>query len=59
MAFPQPPFCVICNQPIENDSLKYVDEDGNPVHEPCYVAKVATKKPASAGYFQSKYDCFA
>jgi hypothetical protein len=56
---PQPPLCVICNRPIENDGLKYVDEEGNPVHEPCYVERATKKKAASAGYFQSKYDCSA
>jgi hypothetical protein len=52
----QAPLCIICNRPIENDSLKYVDEDGNPVHEPCYVEQVTKKKTASSGYFQSKID---
>ncbi|HEX4425927.1 MAG TPA: hypothetical protein VH079_11035 [Terriglobales bacterium] len=55
----QPPFCVICKRPIETGSLKYVDEEGNPVHEPCYVKKVTKKKNVSSGYFQSKFDCFA
>jgi hypothetical protein len=55
----QLPFCVICKRPIENDSFKYVDEDGAPVHEPCYVEQVTKKKAASSGYFQSNFDCFA
>jgi hypothetical protein len=55
----QPPFCVICNRPIEPESPKYIDEKGNPIHQPCYAAKVTRKKPLSAGDFQSKYDCFA
>jgi hypothetical protein len=59
MATPQVPFCVICNQPIEKNGLKYVNEKGKPVHEPCYVAKVVTKKPVSAQFRQSKLDCFA
>jgi hypothetical protein len=52
----QAPLCIICNRRIENDSLKYVDENGNPVHEPCYVEQVTKKKTASSGYFQSKID---
>jgi hypothetical protein len=51
--------CVICSRPIENDCLKYVDEKGKPVHEPCYVARITKKKPLSAQFFQSKFDCFA
>jgi hypothetical protein len=56
---PQPPFCVICNRPIEPEGLKYVDENGNPVHKPCYVQPLTKKKPISDRYIQSKYDCFA
>ena len=55
----QPPSCVICNRPIETNSLKYVDEEGNPVHEPCYVEQVTKKRSVSSGYFQSKFDSFA
>lgn len=59
MTPPQAPYCVICNRPIETESLKYVNEDGNPVHEPCYVKQATKKKAASASSFQSKFDCFA
>jgi hypothetical protein len=59
MCPPLPLLCVICNKPIQTDSFKYVDEDGNPVHEPCYVAKATKKKAASASYRQSAFDSFA
>jgi len=59
MTTPQAPFCVICNRPIETDSLKYVDEKGRAVHEPCYAAKVTIRKPAGNTFVQSKFDCFA
>jgi hypothetical protein len=36
-------FCVICYRPIEIGKAKYVDENLNPVHEPCYEEQ-ATKK---------------
>jgi hypothetical protein len=56
---PQPPFCVICNRPIEDDNLKYGDKDGNLVHDACYAEQVTKKKAAISGYPQSKFDCFA
>jgi hypothetical protein len=40
-------FCVICNVPIEIGRVRYVDEGGHPVHEPCYVKQITMTKPAS------------
>jgi hypothetical protein len=37
------PNCWICGRPMELESCKF-DEHGQPVHEDCYVAKLA---PAS------------
>ena len=53
------PPCVICNQSIDFDQMKYVDEKDKPVHELCYVERVVKKKAASAGSIQSKFDCTA
>lgn len=43
--------CVICSGEIEMGKVKYVDEDGYPVHEPCYTAQV-TKKPQAARLYR-------
>jgi hypothetical protein len=32
--------CAICNEPVELERCK-TDEDGDAVHEDCYVSKVA------------------
>jgi hypothetical protein len=53
------PRCGICDRPIERDGLKYIDEDGSPVHEPCYIEKVTKKKAASTSHSQSKVDSLA
>jgi hypothetical protein len=36
--------CVICDKPISLEESK-VTEDGKPVHEDCYVAKITGKLP--------------
>jgi hypothetical protein len=33
-------FCVICNEPIKLETAKS-DEDGNPVHDDCYLKKIS------------------
>jgi hypothetical protein len=55
----QTAFCVICHQPMEFDELRYVDENGKPVHEICYVDRVVKEKTASTCSTQSKFDCTA
>lgn len=35
-------FCVICENPVALESCK-TDEDGDAVHEACYISKVTTK----------------
>jgi hypothetical protein len=35
-------FCVLCENPVALEHCK-TDEDGNAVHEACYLSKVATK----------------
>ena len=35
-------FCVICESPVALEHCK-TDEDGDAVHEACYLSKVATK----------------
>jgi hypothetical protein len=37
------PKCSICNQPVELETAK-TDEDGNLVHEDCYVRRVRLKE---------------
>jgi hypothetical protein len=55
----RPPFCVICNRPIEDDNLKYGDKDGNLVHDACYAEQLTKQEKASSGRAQSKFDCVA
>jgi hypothetical protein len=46
MANPSPffaPICVICGSPVEIETSK-TDSNAEPVHEECYVAKVAARK---------------
>ncbi|HKI25638.1 MAG TPA: hypothetical protein VKA07_04890 [Candidatus Sulfotelmatobacter sp.] len=38
--------CAICGKPILLEESK-VNEDGKPVHEACYVAKITGQLPAS------------
>ena len=42
------PICSICNLPVSLNNAK-TDEDGNAVHEDCYLIKVGVAKPA-VGY---------
>jgi hypothetical protein len=37
--------CRICNQPVRLTSDIAVDEDGQAVHENCYVQKLASARP--------------
>ena len=37
--------CVICSTPVALANCK-IDESGSPVHEQCYLAKVARNGPA-------------
>jgi hypothetical protein len=38
------PICSLCNLPVPLNRAK-TDEDGNAVHEHCYVIKVGVAKP--------------
>ncbi len=38
--------CAICGEPISLEESK-ITEDGKPVHEDCYVAKITSKPPPS------------
>jgi len=39
--------CAICKMPVELEYCK-IDEDGEPVHEGCYVARVGARDPSKA-----------
>lgn len=41
------PFCSICNLPVPLNSAK-TDEDGNAVHEDCYLIKLGVAKPVTS-----------
>ena len=43
LASRQAPTCSLCNLPVPLNSAK-TDEDGNAVHEDCYVIKVGAAK---------------
>jgi hypothetical protein len=43
----QPLLCRICRQPVSLQADTVVDEDGNPIHENCYV-KETTGQDATA-----------
>ena len=38
------PTCSICGKPVNLETSK-TDSNAEPVHEECYVAKIASKKP--------------
>jgi hypothetical protein len=40
------PICSICNLPVSLNSAK-TDEDGNAVHEDCYLIKLGVAKPVT------------
>jgi hypothetical protein len=42
------PTCWICGKPVQLESCK-IDEHGLPVHEDCYIAKLALDKGKVAG----------
>jgi hypothetical protein len=44
--------CSICRQPIDLKHCK-TDENGNAVHEECYVKKITPGKSSLAGKFRS------
>lgn len=37
----RPPICPLCNQPVSLENCK-TDEDGQAIHETCYVDNVCT-----------------
>jgi hypothetical protein len=39
--------CAICKMPVELEYCK-IDEEGEPVHESCYIAKLSTHHPSKA-----------
>jgi hypothetical protein len=38
------PLCSLCNEPVDLTTAK-VDEDGNAIHEECYVLRMQKKEP--------------
>jgi hypothetical protein len=43
MASTPPPHCAICGKPVSLETCKF-DENGNAVHEDCYVGRVLEGK---------------
>ena len=43
----EPPLCSICSQPVLLETCN-TDEDGQAVHEQCYVAALSTEHPNDA-----------
>ena len=41
------PICSICNLPVSLNNAK-TDEDGNAVHEDCYLIKLGVAKPVDS-----------
>jgi hypothetical protein len=41
------PLCSICNLPVSLNHAK-TDEDGNAVHEDCYLIKLGVSKPVNS-----------
>ena len=41
------PICSICNLPVSLNHAK-TDEDGNAVHEDCYLIKLGVAKPVNS-----------
>jgi hypothetical protein len=50
------PYCCMCGMPVQLSSCKF-DERGQPVHEDCYVAKLAPKTAGAHKFpsFPNKY----
>lgn len=42
-AKPRFPMCPLCDEPVELETTK-TDEDGQTIHEECYVLKLSLKK---------------
>jgi hypothetical protein len=43
----QPLLCRICHEPVSLKSGTVVDEDGNPIHENCYVKETTGQDPSA------------
>jgi hypothetical protein len=43
----QPLLCRICLQPVSLEADTVVDEDGNPIHENCYVKETTGQDPTA------------
>jgi hypothetical protein len=43
----QTPICCICSLPVSLNNAK-TDEDGNAVHEDCYLIKLGVAKPVNS-----------
>jgi hypothetical protein len=55
-----PKICAICHQPIKLDVDRYKDEDGNAVHQACFLHKITPNAHRTARpHGESKFDCFA
>ena len=48
------PICLVCNQPVRLDNAK-TDEDGNAIHEDCYLIKLGVKPGFSPLKVPSEY----
>lgn len=48
------PICFVCNQPVRLDHAK-TDEDGNAIHEDCYLIKLGVKPVISPLQVPSEY----
>ncbi len=44
------PACVLCDKPVSLETAK-ADEEGQTVHEQCYVLKLKQGKGSSAGQY--------
>ena len=48
------PICFVCNQPVWLDNAK-TNEDGNAIHEDCYLIKLGVKPVISPLKVPSEY----
>jgi hypothetical protein len=53
--------CPICYLSVELDVELHTGEEGQTIHEACYVKKIAMlgKRAVPRYYGESKFDCFA
>ena len=48
------PICLVCSQPVRLDDAK-TDEDGNAIHEDCYLVKLGVKPVISPCQVPGEY----